>query len=547
MSVGGGLCRPCWSRKASDEMSVPGWQRMAGVVGAAFVGIVGLFVVSCLRDNPRHCANSGGDAQCVSLHGTQSYCSRCTAHEDGCVDERPSESCHAPSESGANEESGESTMSTTSESETGTETSVEVGCSEPGLDPVCPDDAPYCVEGSCVSCGSGGGSALCQQIDAAKPLCHQAAGLCVACLPGQVESCTHTEPFCDETFSCSGCTEHSQCPDSACDIERGTCFAESRVFWVDNSGANCPDGGTGSQADPYCTINDALDEVKQPGRAAFELESEGVIKIIRTATPYTERILLTVGQDKRIALIGVGSPAPLIRDQEYAIAVGRQRLFVSNLSLSHNTDDGLRSGTYGRIWVDDSTMTGNATGVHVSFGARVRMRRSRIVGNHGYGIITRREGARIHVASSVIGNNGDDTDGGGGVRVEEESSVDIVYTTMVNNQSTGVSSIDCLVGGSVAVRNSIVIAPGLNSISCGDSTYSHSFVDSSIDGEGVVVTTEYDEEWFVNVGNGIFRPVSNNPFRDVAVWQLGDPLYDLAGMVRSWVPGSPDVAGALLP
>lgn len=447
-------------------------------------------------------------------------------------------------QSDSGEEAGDVTASTATETDTGDGTTSSGECTEDGLDPGCPVDAPYCVMGSCVSCTPSSGATSCQELEPDKPLCHQVAGICVTCLPDQTDHCPHTEPFCDNSFACSGCTEHSQCPDSACDIEHGTCFATSRVFWVDNGNPDCP--GAGTQANPYCTIKSALDEIVVPGSAEHELHSEGVVNVVRTATPYTENVALATGEGKRIALIGVGSPAPMIRDQTHAVNGGRHSIYVSNMSLSHNLESGLRSSIRGRIWVDDTVITGNAVGVIVTNGGRVRMRRVRILGNEGHGVDMTDEG-RLYLESSIVGNNGDALEQTAALHADTGSSFEVVYSTLASNSGALASSVRCLAEAGGSVRNSIVLGATLDTIDCASATFHHSFVDTQIEGEGVVVASEYDEGWFVNVGNGIFRPTSGSPFRDVAAWELGDPLHDLAGAVRPWVPGNPDVAGALLP
>ena len=522
-------------------MRPPGRVSIATIASVLWGVAIAVSVGGCLRDNPNHCANAGGDAHCVELQGPQSFCSRCTTENAGCGSTRPSDSCHVEADSSA--EAGEETVGSESEGGSESDTSVEVDCGGSGLDPTCPETMPYCVDGTCTPCSSAGGSSFCQGLDADEPICLQAAGQCVACVPDQREHCPHTQPFCNESFTCSGCTEHADCPESACDIERGTCFATSRVFWVSNDNP-CP--GNGTQADPYCEIKSALDEVRSPDFADFELHSEGVIKIVRTSTPYTEAVLLSTAQDKRIALIGVGSPAPMIRDTSEAVRVGNHRLYLSNLSLSHNEVAGLRSQNRGRVWADDVTFTGNPTAIEVLSNARVGLRRVRVVGNDGDAVMLTGE-ARLSAVSSVIGNNGNEGADTVALRVDGGARFDLLYTTVANNRGLGAAAIRCVDAGSSSLRNTIVVGPGLGSIQCADAVYSNSYLDSAVPGEGVTVATSYDAAWFVNVGNGIFRPAPSHPFGDVAVWQLGDPLYDLAGAVRAWVPGRPDVAGALLP
>src|SRR5690606_41968763 len=59
-------------------------------------------------------------------------------------------------------------------------------------------------------------------------------------------------------LGCVACTEHAQCPETACRVTTGACFPASNRVWVDAS-ADC-DAGNGSETNPYCEVTDARSE-----------------------------------------------------------------------------------------------------------------------------------------------------------------------------------------------------------------------------------------------------------------------------------------------
>jgi hypothetical protein len=92
--------------------------------------------------------------------------------------------------------------------------------------------AAFCTdEGTCVSCDEmPEPDAACTSVDAAHPVC--IAGACVECSNAQATACTGTTPLCGPDNTCTGCTEHTQCPQSACHLDgpqQGACFETSDV------------------------------------------------------------------------------------------------------------------------------------------------------------------------------------------------------------------------------------------------------------------------------------------------------------------------------
>lgn len=127
------------------------------------------------------------------------------------------------------------------------------------------------------------------------------------CGDAPVPYCGAVGPECN--VECIACTEHENCPQSACDIQEGECFHLDDVRVVDPE--RC-----GSEDNVFCEAGAALDSI--PAAGAIRLEGRG------------DPESLTFGDDKRVAFVGVpGGDAEL---QEITVLSGAA--YVSGVGLS---------------------------------------------------------------------------------------------------------------------------------------------------------------------------------------------------------------------
>jgi hypothetical protein len=491
-------------------------------------GAVALLLVGCLSADPNHCANLMGNATCVA-NGEGAFCSICASANAGCVDTEPEKPCYRPGRINESE-SDPGTTETTEATETtagSSEDTVPADCMGDGLDEACPATAPYCVEGTCSDCNDAGAE-FCSGIDSQVPECHPGSGLCVGCVGNS--GCD--VGVCGDAYACVECTQHSDCPGSACDLRIGQCLADANEAWVEPTGCTPP--GFGTEDSPYCAFADALANID---------EGENWVVHVRSSAPITEGIDLQGVADRTLVLLGEDRPS--LDGGPTAIAVGtRSAIFVDGVRIIDSEQAGATCIGQSVLWFSDVDFEGNATGITATGCTRVVVERSTILGNTRDGIHA--EDTKLSVISSALVDNGTAGDTTSAIWFSN-SELDVRYSTFAANRGLTGASISC--GGTGEIRNSILVSIDAPSLNCDGVELRSSAVDDAFDGEGVVVVDGYDPGWFFNPGGGDVRPQNPNgsPFRDVAVWGQGDPLRDLSGERRLAYPGLAEFAGAHQP
>ena len=488
----------------------------------------------CLVDDPNHCANRSGDTTCQELEGG-GFCSICSEKSNGCVAERPAAACYVPVMSA------EDTTTTGADTETSTDTDDPTAttgpapeCSTEGLDPSCPEETPYCVEGMCSTCDAGP-EALCGSIDPQTPICHPGWGQCVSCI---VDADCEGSSFCDDSYACGGCTQHEHCPDSACDLRTQECFSPSEVYWVD-SGVECP--GFGTDDEPYCSTALAMEAIGDDGR--------GVVKLL----PGNYDDMLDVRSRRKVAVVPA-SGRPVLRNDTKAVRVTTDAiLYLAGVDVRDAIDIGIDCTFGGRLWLDQVVVTQNAMGMYASNCKQLVTRRSQFLFNSG-DAITLEEGSNLKMLASTVVRNGTATENTRALRVHD-STFELVYTSVVDNLAAesepGVPAprnILCNQAKPSTIRNSVVVANDKSSIACTWLDAHDSVIDTlGIDGDGqVVVDQVIPGAWFVDYSNGDVhvRDFEDSPLRGTAAWELGDPRFDLDDGRRAPAPGTNEYAGA---
>ena len=366
--------------------------------------------------------------------------------------------------------------------------------------------APFCDgEGVCVSCdGMPDGNAACGEADEENPVCD--AGECVQCTAGDSEACDGQTPICDEEVrTCGACTEHSECPDSACHLDGvdvGGCFDEGDVQVIANVGQlNTALGGLGA--------------------------NDQVVLVLAAGTYGST---LGIGGSAEVAILGQGAPI-LAGDGSRAVdAFASGIVYLSGVEIVNGSGDGIScSGT--SVWLDDSEVRNNAqVGLDVSGGCAAHLRRTVVAVNNGGGID--QVGGELRMTNSVVALNGGSVSPFGGLSID---GVDILvsYTTIAGNdsQNTGMS-IRCSGANTGEVRNSIVSGEDASSV---DPCAGVSVLSSRVDEGGLGGTNTnvgaFDPGWFSNPATGNYHLTGSGEtvFMDIADWQAGDPLFDVDG------------------
>ncbi|MEM9459086.1 MAG: right-handed parallel beta-helix repeat-containing protein [Myxococcota bacterium] len=370
-------------------------------------------------------------------------------------------------------------------------------------DPVCPLATPFCVGGSCAPCSAGGD---CAAIDPTTPVCG----------PGDV---------------CLPCVAHSECPgNAACHLFEGSCLPSDRVYYVDPD-ANCGPGDA-TEMMPACSIQEAFGAASGEPQVTIRLDED----------VYFEDITISAG--RVIAILGTGMTTIATIGGPPTVSV-QGTAYLNSVDIQNFEDLATGILSSGDLWLDDSMVRNNEIGLSSTAG-RVVLRRSRVLDSGGVGVrLAGGETARF--INTIVANNGDPFEPvSGGIVSTASATIDVLYSTVVQNTGASGGAIDCNLG-TTTVRNSIIASQTMsNAIDClGANTVTYSVVaDSEYDGEPTnVALMNYAA---LNL-DGDYELAGGSVANDAAQWELGDPTTDINGAPRPAVPGTADYAGADLP
>ena len=387
---------------------------------------------------------------------------------------------------------------TDSGSDTGTDTGTDTGPTGCMTDDDCPDpDFPGCAaSGECVTCDQAPSPTdACVSLDAGTDICD--GNICVQCTTQTPDACDGTTPVCDgDTFSCVACTEHADCPDTACNLPTGACI-EGSVVHVDGDG--------GRDAD---TIADGL---------AMLAAGDGVLVIHEQGgqQSYQESVTHDGGT---VAFLAASGEAPTWQ------GTGAPTLTVTGTATALLADMTMR-------------LNGDAEGLRVD-GATAYVQRSRLVQNTGGGIVAL-GGAELVVENCFVAGALDVS----AVNVQSSNAA-IVYSTVGTTTLGSVAALTCNGAATVGLRNSIVAtnggAPGTE-LGCGLDVGVGNWTEDAFEA--------LDPSWFSNFNNGdyLLTPSGDATFADIATWQTGDPHTDIDGQPRVAIDGQAEHAGADVP
>jgi hypothetical protein len=408
-------------------------------------------------------------------------------------------------------------------------------------------ERPTCDQnsGECVECFTAA--------DCPDQTCDQTTHTCVSCLDST--TCTApTAPVCDlATHECRGCRFHDECKDTACDIATGACFIKEDTDerYAVAGMPVCMDATECTAPDTCCSPAQALQ---------LSLQSVKFNHIIHLAPgKYTDPLAI-LAIDGRIALLGEGDVEfiPAVMTDAPAIVFGNQQddannsaaaVYLSNITVSSKmTTHGVVCwhSTVG-LWLDDSAVLGHVTGPAVySNHCDLTVRRTALRGNQSAARVDALSTIRLEnttVAGSV---------GGPALYAESAGTLDILYSTIIDDQAGPDNLLSCADGSTVEIRNSAILNPSPAQLgnSCVDALTARytAFTDPILGASDTNKPVKMSlmatlPGW---MAGDLDVASTGGELAGVALWEVDHPTTDLHGAVRGGEVG-PDVAGADLP
>ena len=243
------------------------------------------------------------------------------------------------------------------------------------------------------------------------------------------------------------------------------------------------------------------------------------------------------GAEHTIVLTGGGQLHTITIDGGKTIAIVSDSAAVRD--INGNTASPIITVTEGgstaylhRVRIDGSS----GVGVSVGPAATLYADSTQVSGNDGGGIdlATGSSGfLRNCMIAGAGGNPGLPAISGTG------ASIEVLYSTLGLDFNNGGPTLQCS-GGSVAVRNSIIVSETSmtgSEINCPGSTIENSAQE----------TTLSPNDWFGTgfaSGDYFLTAAGQTEFADIAIWEDGDPPFDLEGDARPNTDGASDYPGA---
>ncbi|WAS91584.1 hypothetical protein [Nannocystis punicea] len=476
------------------------------------------------------------------------------------------------------------TSATTVESTTDTTTlTTDV---DPTVGPcaACDSPTPYCGADGCVGCQDLAASGQsCADLDPAAPHCdpggecvacvgdehcgpslhcHPQQKICVPCLEDldcgdtlscvdgkcigctRDEQCPQLQPVCDpDTQICRSCRAHAECPETACELDVGTCFpAFETKHWYVDPGLPCADDAKCVLANECCTAAQAMN------RAAAEPAAYHVLHV--KPGVQTQPVELAIA-GKRVALLGQPDVVFMIDSTEAVFSVGDgmnlqhldSKLYVSRLHVTGGQTTRVVSCVDAEhLWLDEVDVYGVGGDALYATNCPLTVRRSSFRATSAG--VTAAAGAVVHVENSIFG----DTVSGAPLQTVNGGELDLLYTTVVDKGNGSMALLKCWAPAEVTIRNSILVGVG-GEIQCADAAPTISHTVTTADGlAGPNITTVSVDgvpSLFSDYVGGNYHLGPDAGLLDhSAERQEGDPPVDIDGQPRPGDPGDPDFAGA---
>jgi hypothetical protein len=465
-----------------------------------------------------------------------------------------------------------------------TDAATQASDDDTGPCPTCAAPTPYCADGGCVGCQDLPAHGLgCAEFDAARPQC-DAGGECVACVvddhcdaplrcdpaqkicvtcvddvhcgdtltcvDGQCVGCTAEapcpalQPICDmATQTCRSCRSHDECPDTACELDVGTCFPPLQTGrWYVDPGFPCGEDDKCVLGNSCCSVEQAL------ARVAADPTAYHVIYV--KPGVQTRPVRLTV-PGKRVAVLGEPDVVFTVPKAGAVFGVGDDvglqhldsKLYVSRLNVTEGQATTVAGCVEaGHLWLDEVGVFAVPSEILSADHCPLTVRRSSFRAT-GAGIFSN-AGGIVHLENSIVG----ETMTGAPLQSTSGGRLDLLYTTVVDKGAGGIGLLNCLSPASVTIRNSILVGVG-GEIQCPDAELTIADTVTTADGLGGANITEIGLDDLASVfadyaGGDYHLGLGAARLDHSAVWQPSDPPIDIDGDGRPMTAGAPDFAGA---
>lgn len=377
-------------------------------------------------------------------------------------------------------------------------------CGAPGSDLAC-------IAGQCTGCSAAPSpDAFCAARSSSTPFCDPGSGACVACLPS---SCGGASPVCDPSVGCRACSEHSECPESACHLSGssiGRCFSPGEVVQVTSVDALRTQVGILVPQAPrvlrLAPVTFAFDDLLEVGSAGTELVLLGQPGTVLTGGPTN----------------GVPPMLSLAFDAT---------LYVAGLTIADGPINAISTSSGSILWLDDVEIRDYGN-IGLSGAGEGHVRRCRI---RAASAAVRWQAGSLFMENTSLGP-------GAAIGLQTAGSpiLDVRYVTIAGN--VGSLACDASPGPSGFIRNSILTGtadPAIAGSACSLLTFAGNAVDQS--GFGALIE-HFDPTWFSGAANGDFHLTASgaSAIGQTASFGAGDPPLDIDGTARP-SPGAPGV------
>jgi hypothetical protein len=406
-----------------------------------------------------------------------------------------------------------------------------------------PGTAPQCVDGTLRVCSAGQWNET--PCTGSTPVCNATAARCecdsnqssycsgssfMQCSGGvwAAEPCSEGTPACDDTAGCVACSEHSQCPDSACHLSEyspnyGRCFATSAVQTV-----------TTDQE-----LQSALNGLTTGTVAVLRLSSRSY-----ALTTPSIAMALPIPEGAEVAILGAGDTTLTCAEiSNYGLhplfdVFGTLYLSSVDLRSPSVTMPALAvmssQSPPANLWLDDVTVADYYRAVESA--GYTHLRRS--VARSSDDVSVRANGGALYVENSVLGPDGDTVASHTALELSEGVAVDVRYSNLWGElyALTCTGTTESPYG---TVRNSILLNEYSTNGSIDPSCDQIVFTGNAGTGSGV----DPQASWFADVAGNDFHlsTTGANQLAKTAQWGAGDPLTDIDGEARP--QGSTGYAG----
>ncbi len=542
-------------------MNMPHAIKTRQLLGTVATGLGGILLatlqVGCPFTNQNHCALNQGACDGGLV------CSMCASENNGCV-ASVEDSCRFGSDTDTATTDTTTSPTTLTETTLTTETTTETPTtitSDPTdetttetTDPTdteicdvsepnngdCEAPTPYCVDGlTCGDCTA----VTCGDINTATPVCDAGSGMCVECLPDQLEACDAGEPICNQyTNSCSTCFEHDQCESGACDFVTNSCFPTGNTIWVEKR-ADC-EVEDGTEANPYCELADAIE-------AETNIMEPIVFRVkYKPQQPHNAQIV--VAGAVRLAIIG-----DHVEREQYPEVSSNQsqprlevksgaRVFVSRMEFKDSAQAAPAAisceGNGSRVFLDQVMIRENKSPLTLDTNCGVEVRRSDISDNLN-GIIN--DGGNLTITNTFIthNHNQDYTNKDPALTLLGTGETTVLYSMIHDSPGIGASAVVCPGSSPITIRNSIIW--GDTSLEPLYGTCNEKVVTGTVEGDPPANFTDLFKRDSTEFGTYSLQQAEESLMS--AGWKVGDPYTDFNGDLRPAVDDAPDYAGADLP